>query len=150
MCEIKLATLNVNRARDFKKRLMLNELMKQKKLDIFMLQETHSDGGNAVEWKKDFEGLTVLSHNTSISAGVAVLFSKSFNPVSYVVDKVVKGRLLKVRAVFESYVLVFICIYAPTTPVERMIFLDLLCNTSQSCSEEEYLFLGVILIVRKT
>ncbi len=50
------------------------------------------------------------------------LFSKSFNPVSYVVDEVVKGRLLKVRAVFESYVLVFICIYAPTTPVERMFF----------------------------
>ncbi len=84
----------------------------------------------------------MLSHNTSVSAGVAVLFSKSFNPLSYVVDEISKGRLLKVRAVFESYVLVFICIYAPTTPVERIIFLDLLCNTLQCCSEEEYLFLG--------
>ncbi len=58
------------------------------------------------------------------------------------VDEISKGRLLKVRAVFESYVLVFICIYAPTTPAERMIFLDLLCNTLQCCSEEEYLFWG--------
>ncbi len=56
MCEIKLATLNVNGARDFKKRLMLNELMKQKNLDIFMLQETHSDGENAADWEKEFEG----------------------------------------------------------------------------------------------
>lgn len=52
MCEIKLATLNVNGARDFKKILMLNELMKQKNLDIFMLQETHSDGENAADWEK--------------------------------------------------------------------------------------------------
>ncbi len=97
MCEIKLATLNVNGARDFKKRLMLNELMKQKNLDIFMLQETHSDGENAADWEKEFEGLTVLSHNTSVSAGVAVLFSKSFNPLSMWLMKFLKEDYLKLE-----------------------------------------------------
>lgn len=52
MSEVRLATLNVNGARDIKKRGMLNELMKQKNLDILLLQETHSGGGNAADWEK--------------------------------------------------------------------------------------------------
>lgn len=122
MSEVRLATLNVNGARDIRKRAMLNEVMKQKNLDVILLQETHSAVKNAADWAREFEGTSVLSHHTSTSAGVAVLFAKSFSPVSYVVDEIIKGRLLKVRACFENSVFVFICVYAPTAAVERMVF----------------------------
>lgn len=39
--------------------------------------------------------------------GVAILFSKYFTPVSYEVEEILKGRILKIRTVFENEVLVF-------------------------------------------
>ncbi len=81
--------------------------------------------------------ISVLSHNTTVSGGVAVLFSKHFTPISYDVDEIIKGRLLKVKALF-----VFICVYAPTSGVERMLFLNNLNSILQNVSSEEFLFLG--------
>ncbi len=70
---------------------------------------------NAVEWTREWDGISVLSHNTTVSGGVAVLFSKTFRPISYDVDEIIKGRLLKVKALFENHVFVFNCVYAPTS-----------------------------------
>lgn len=122
MSEVHLATVNVNGARDSRKRTTIYEVIKQKNIDVAFLQETHSDVKNAVDWLREFDGTAVLSHNTSVSGGVAILFAKNFSPVSYVVDVIVKGRLLKVRAVFENYVLIFICVYVSAVPVERLFF----------------------------
>lgn len=83
MGEINFASLNVNGARDFKKRAQVFELMKHKEIDVLFVQETHSDVSNSVEWVKEFDGLAILSHYTSLSGGVAVLFSKNFTPYSY-------------------------------------------------------------------
>jgi len=138
MSEIRLATLNVNGARDIRKRALLKEIIKQKNIDVIFLQETHSDGQNATEWEREFEGISILSNNTSTSAGVAILFTKNFSPISYDFEEIVKGRLLKVRAVFENYTLVFLCVYVPTSVIERMLFLDTLCCTLQNSSSEEF------------
>ncbi len=78
----------------------------------------------------------MLSHNTTVSGGVAVLFSKNFRPISYDVDEIIKGRLLKVKALFEKHVFFFICVYAPTSGVERMLFLNNLNSTLQNVSSE--------------
>lgn len=107
MSNINIASLNVNGARDSKKRAEIYELVKQKHFDVVLLQETHSDAQNAANWAMEWEGLSFLSHNNSLSAGVAVLFSKYFTPVSYEVEEILKGRILKIRTVFENEVLVF-------------------------------------------
>lgn len=52
MGDIRIASLNVNGARDRVKRSMMYELMGQKKIDVLLVQETHSDVTNAVEWEK--------------------------------------------------------------------------------------------------
>ncbi|KAI7804071.1 pol-like protein [Triplophysa rosa] len=142
MCEFNVATLNLNGARDMRKRAELFQVIYQKKIDIIMLQETHSDTSNAADWAVEWNGTTVLSHNTSLSAGVAILFTKGFSPHSLQVEEVIKGRLLKVRASFENSVFVFICVYSPTSAVERMLFLNTLCSVLQNVGDEEYLFLG--------
>lgn len=116
--------------------------MKYKKCDVVMLQETHSDLKNAADWVEEWDGIPILSHNTSLSGGVAILFSRSFMPHSYQVEEIVKGRLLKVRASFDKHTFVFICVYTPTSAVERMLFLNTLCSVLQKCCVEEYLFLG--------
>ncbi len=112
MSEVNIASLNVNGAREIKKRAEIFEVVKQKRIDVVMLQETHSDLKNAADWAGEWEGVSVLSHNTSLSGGVAILFAKTFSPHSHQVEETVKGRLLKVRATFEYFVFVFICVYS--------------------------------------
>ncbi|KAJ3580837.1 hypothetical protein NHX12_017456, partial [Muraenolepis orangiensis] len=55
---------------------------------------THSDGFNETDWKKEWEGEVILSHNTSRSGGVGFPLSKSFKPVSLEVEQFINGRLL--------------------------------------------------------
>ncbi len=142
MCEVNIATINVNGLRVMDKRAEVFEVVKQNKIDVAMLQETHSDLRNPADWAAEWDGVSVLSHNTSLSGGVAILFAKSFIPHTYQIEEVVKGRLLKVRATFVKFTFVFICVYVPTSAVERMVFLNVLCSVMQKCCVEEYLFLG--------
>ncbi|KAI4878377.1 hypothetical protein NFI96_005411 [Prochilodus magdalenae] len=140
MESFKISTLNVNGARDGGKRAKVFELVRQKRLDVVLLQETHSDVNNSADWIKEWEGLAVLSNHTSMSGGVAVLFTKSFIPCSYDVEEVVSGRPLKVRTCFENEVLVFICVYAPT--VGTVAFLDTLHSVVQNSDVNYLLVLG--------
>lgn len=94
-----------------KKRAEIFELIKQRNIDVALLQETHSDEKNVALWAMEWKGRSSLSHNNSLSAGVAVLFPKNFTPVSYEVDEILRGRILKIRAVFENEVFVFVCVY---------------------------------------
>ncbi len=90
MCHVNVATLNLNGARDMHKRAELFEVIHQKKIDVTLLQETYTDFSNAADWAVEWNGIAVLSHNTSLSCGVAILFAKSFSPHSYQVEEVIK------------------------------------------------------------
>lgn len=59
-------------------------------MDVVFLQETHSDDKNAVEWLKEWNGLSFLSHNTSLSGGVCILFDKKFVPNSVKMEENIK------------------------------------------------------------
>ena len=83
-----------------------------------------------------------ISHKSSSSGGVAVLFSRGFLPSSCVTENIIEGRLLKIQAVFENEKMTFINVYAPTIGTERVFFLDILKTVVNNCSGEGYLFLG--------
>ena len=85
MASFKVSSLNLNGARDVKKRAYLFETLKLKKMNIMMLQETHSDVFNETDWRREFEGQVILSHFNNMSAGVALLFSRDVVPLSHVV-----------------------------------------------------------------
>ena len=51
MISFKVSTLNLNGARDVRKRACLFETLKLKKINIIMLQETHSDVFNESHFK---------------------------------------------------------------------------------------------------
>lgn len=59
----------------------------KKNIDISFVQETHSCIDNKVDWQRVWDGTVIMSHKSSISAGVAILFSRSFIPRSYEVKK---------------------------------------------------------------
>lgn len=69
MSTIRIGTLNLNGARDIKKRAVLFELIRQKSLDVMMVQETHSDSLNEIDWKKEWDGEVVFAHEFSQRRG---------------------------------------------------------------------------------
>uniref|UniRef100_A0AAV2JY17 Endonuclease/exonuclease/phosphatase domain-containing protein n=1 Tax=Knipowitschia caucasica TaxID=637954 RepID=A0AAV2JY17_KNICA len=65
-----------------------------KGVHVVLLQETHSTAEIESDWRREWGGQLVLSHGSSSSAGVAVLFSRRCLPVSVETEEVVAGRLL--------------------------------------------------------
>jgi hypothetical protein len=55
-----VSTLNLNGARDVRKRACLFETFNLKKTDIMMLQETHSDVFNETDGRREFEGTYLM------------------------------------------------------------------------------------------
>ena len=142
MSSFRVGTLNVNGAREAKKRALVFDTARMKSIDVLFLQETHSDESKEVDWNREWEGQVALSHNTSLSGGVGFLFSRAFNPSSLEVEHVVQGRCLLVKAQFEHHTLVFINIYAPTNGAERKSFLEQVNTRLNCCGSEDFLFLG--------
>ncbi|KAL3975157.1 hypothetical protein ACER0C_023783 [Sarotherodon galilaeus] len=102
MSEFKIGTLNLNGARDEVKRAAFFELMDLKKLDIMLVQETHSTGDNESDWRRGCGGNVFFSHKSSCSGGVGIVFSKNFLPVSCEAEEIIKGCLLKRRQQADS------------------------------------------------
>ncbi len=142
MSQQKIGTLNLNGARDVRKRMMLYEFINQKSVDVMFIQETHSDKRNEVDWKREWGGQLFLSHKSSMSGGVAILFSKNVTPVSYEFVEIEKGRFLKVIVKFEKKCIVFLNIYAPNNGAERVLFLNLVNTTLKSLNTDDFLVLG--------
>lgn len=142
MTNFKIGTLNLNGARDSHKRMMLFEFIRQKQIDIVFLQETHSDSKNEIDWRREWDGQIVLSHKSSISGGVAVLFSKNFLPLSCEVDEIIEGRFLKIKAKFEKTIMVLMNLYLPNKGSERVLFLKKVDVVLKGLKPEELLFIG--------
>lgn len=86
MSDCRVSILNINGAGDVRKRVSLFEFIKLKKTDVMLVQETHSKTLNETEWKKEWEGEVILSHQNRNSGGVALLL-KNFLPESDIVEE---------------------------------------------------------------
>ncbi len=51
---------------------------------MVFLQETHTDVNNQIQWLSEWKGQAILSHGSSVSAGVAILLAPNYKeqPVS--------------------------------------------------------------------
>lgn len=117
---MRIGSLNINGARDQTRRAVLAEYMKIRNIDIVMLQETHSDKSNEIEWGLWWEGKYALSHGSNLSAGVAILFSNKLTVDIKGVEEVENGRILCVNVEIEGIKFLFINVYAPNIGVERV------------------------------
>ena len=90
-------------------------------------------------WRREWPGQVFLSHKQSNCAEVGILFSKAFSPHSVELHHVMAGYVLMVKAFYKNVKMVFLCVYAPVLSMNRMTFLNALCDGGVS---DEYLFLG--------
>ncbi|TWW59346.1 Transposon TX1 uncharacterized 149 kDa protein ORF 2 [Takifugu flavidus] len=116
-------------------------LCRLKKVDVLLIQETHSNGNNEGDWRREWPGQVFLSHKLSNSAGVGILFSPHFKPQSAELHHIMDGHVLMVKAVYENVKLVFLCVYAPVLSRDRMNCLNVLCNVVRGV-QDEFLFMG--------
>nr|BAC82605.1 pol-like protein [Tetraodon nigroviridis] len=142
MESFRVGTLNVNGARVAEKRALVFDTARRKRVEVLFLQETYSDEHNQADWAKEWEGQVVLSHLSTASGGVGLLFLRSFTPTSVEVEHVVKGRCLLVTACFNERTVVFINVYAPTNGTERKSFLEKVSARLNRCGPEDFLIMG--------
>ena len=122
MDTLRVGSININGGRDRVKRASVSEIIEQKNLKLFFLQETHADTDYEVEWAMWWEGQSVFSRETNLSAGVAVLFPPSLKIKIISKKEIVKGRAVMVKVEIEDNILFFLNIYAPNNGQERLQF----------------------------
>ncbi|TWW77612.1 Transposon TX1 uncharacterized 149 kDa protein ORF 2 [Takifugu flavidus] len=137
MNKLRVASLNINGGRDPQKRALVADMVAQKKLDILLLQETHSDGDNEVDWGLWWRGLSRLSHGTNLSAGVATLFSPRLDVRVTSTTEIAAGRALAVRAEVQGFVFCLINIYAPSQGSDRLDLFQKVSSFVEQCGQDE-------------
>lgn len=141
MTTLNIGTFNINGCRGSEKRMALFDYLRLKKADVILLQETHTDQQNEVQWVGDWKGDVLLSHGTNISAGVAILFSPSVCSQADMVE-VMPGRILRADIVLGDTHFSFFNVYAPNVGRERIIFFRILSNALAQCPLGNIIVLG--------
>ncbi len=141
MAVINIGSFNINGCRDTTKRLAMFNYLKLKKADIILLQETHSDLKNQIQWNCDWKGNIIMSHGTNLSAGVAILFSACVcnQPVMF---EIIPGRLLRVDIMVGQMEFSFFNVYAPNVGQERKIFFKKLSDALSQCPQDNIVVIG--------
>ncbi len=84
----------------------------------------------------------VLSHGTTLSAGVAILFSPRLNVDILQQVEIEEGRALVVKAEVQGFTFTFINVYAPNTGSDRGTFFRTLENKLDAIDQRECVVLG--------
>lgn len=139
---LRISSLNMNGGRGAQRRALVGEIFQQKKLDFILLQETHSDMDNEIDWRLWWRGQHRVSHGTNLSAGVAVLFSPSLsvNILSY--SEPIPGRFLIIRVEIRGFIFTIFNIYAPNLFPERVAFFKVFKEKLASVAQGECIVVG--------
>lgn len=122
MENILIASLNVNGARDSKKRAELFKLWRQKGIDVPTVCLIRDPQWWQKCWMEGIMGWPFfVSQSTSTSGGVAILLSRNLILISYSIEDIVAGRLIKVIAQFETCHCFYLCIF-PNFPSGKIVF----------------------------
>ncbi|KAL1258995.1 hypothetical protein QQF64_009572 [Cirrhinus molitorella] len=94
-------------------------------LEVFYIyKETHTDLTNQTQWLSEWKGQAILSHGSSVSAGVAMLFGSEYKEQTVSVFELVPGRLLRVDITIRGNQFSFVNVYAPNIGADRVTFFN--------------------------
>lgn len=141
MTVLNIGSLNINGCRGVAKRGDLFTYLQLKKVDVVLLQETHTDNANEAQWARDWNGGVYLSHGTNLSAGVAVLLSPKITCKPNIIE-VVQGRILRVDLTLGDKPFSFFNVYAPNDGKERMLFFNQLADALAVCPQGNVVLVG--------
>ena len=139
---LKICTFNVNGLGDRVKRKAIFQSIRDKKVDLCLMQETHSTHQTHLLWKNKWGGDIHFSHGTS--CGVAILIRRGLN--TQIMDKIIdpSGRYMIMKMNIEGSELILGNLYAPTQDKEndQLIVLNQLKEQLMPFSDEPILLGG--------
>lgn len=119
MENLALISLNVNGMRSTLKRRALFNDLRNSGSDIIFLQETHCTHAEEKIWLSEWGASGYFCHGKSNSRGVAILFSRTFNPKIESTSADDDGRLLVLQIKRGDTVITLANVYAPTQSEAR-------------------------------
>lgn len=113
MVSIRIVSYNVKGLRNEKKRRKIFNHLHDQKVDIALLQETHSVPDDLTFWRSEWGGEIIFSHGMSNARGVAILIGKKLNcqVKDYKVD--IDGRIVAAELLIDNIAIVLTSLYAP-------------------------------------
>ena len=123
----KLISLNVNGIAEKLKRELIFDFIRNFKVDIYLLQETHNDNEvHEKQWEREWGGPCLWSRGTNRSRGVAILLPPNSAIQFGNVWKDTDGRIVAATLTDSNLdtSINIMNIYAPNSPRERKNFFD--------------------------
>ena len=122
MTTLKVATFNVDGINNFNKRNSIFEKLKEEKIDIIFLQETHVELKNIREVKEHWQGKSIWNPGPSgKSRGTAILFGGNKVTIQNTTTDET-GRLIVAKIKIQNDIIQLINIYAPNKSWKREDF----------------------------
>ena len=115
MAEIKILSFNVKGIKDDEKRLLIFDWCKNRKADIYFLQETHSEVKTEKFWTQNWGGKIVFSHGSTGARGVAMMFDKNLNYKLIDTKTDNNGRIIVVDIEIREIRYTIVNLYAPNS-----------------------------------
>ncbi|KAJ8033628.1 hypothetical protein HOLleu_23937 [Holothuria leucospilota] len=146
MDELNLISYNARGLRQNKKRRRLFSYLHRRKVDVIVLQETHSVSSDESFWTNEWGGTIYFSHGSSESCGVCVLFKPhlKLNIVKSYSHNLGRCVILDISLLEQTVTLVGI--YGPNS--DNPLFFrevaeimgDFTCNNIIMCGDFNFVF----------
>ena len=137
---LNIQSCNVRGLNAKQKRIALFEHMRKQNADVFLIQETHSTANTERAWERNWGGRTLFSHNTSRSAGVAILFSSRLHYERYI--EVIPGRMQVIQIKIKNKLIGISNIYAPNHDTEQVQFYEKVQTELQKIKCDDWIIGG--------
>lgn len=127
-----VGSLNIRGMNEKLKRLAIFNWIKNKKMDIFMLQECYCMEETRSKWEQEWGGKCLFSHGSKHSKGTIILFRPCLdvNILSTTIDTT--GRYIITRVEIQGENFVLANIYAPNKPHEKGNFFEKILNVFET------------------
>lgn len=126
---LNIVSFNVRGLNDQKKRRSIFRWLKQKHIDICLLQETYCTTKVENMWKNEWGGKIFFSNGTNHARGVAVLIKPGFDVDVLDVTNDINGRMLLLELNIQGTPFNVMNIYAPNTESSQFHFYHFIKRT---------------------
>ena len=125
--KLKILTINVNGLNNLSKRNKIFNFLKTNKIDITLMEETHSTRNAEKQWQKGWDGMSFWNSGpTHQTAGIASLFSENFQGKIQIIKNDYTGRIPPISFALNKQLFNIVNIYGASKPYQRENFFQYL------------------------
>ena len=111
--QTKICTFNVNGLGDVKKRRQILKWVRDNKISICLLQETHSTKQTENYWRAEWGYEAFFSGDSSNSSGLGILINNNFDGKDMSVTELIIGRLMILKIKIQDLEITIVNLYGP-------------------------------------